>query len=429
MLSEIIKNIYFSLPKPLSAFILRKYENYFAYKTANQLNIEITRRINRPKNIKPKILFFDTAGGSHGGTAKEMQILAKYLDKNKYDVYFMCSTRQSADRVWVEGKLPEGDNSQRARALENFGVKLIDFQYESISQKFPYVIKGMNPDFFDIINKENIDLLIITTEGKSYFPSNLVRDIPIILLNVFGSYTVQKNIVYNICYTQELIKRIIRVVDKKIIKQMYIPCEKPPLDSKQNGILLRKSLGIKDNDVVFGRIGRNVDCIFDPIGINAFKIVVAKYPEAHFLIVSPPPALEKIVKDEKIPNVHFLPPTSIEKEIWAFHEANDVYAHFRRDGETFGLNIAEAMMCGKPIITHKSFMWNGHLEYLEPSFSRIAEMDNWQEYAKFMEEFIKLKNNNQIEKMGQLSKQKAEKEFFIGSVIKYFEKLIDSVKK
>ncbi|MFA5997328.1 MAG: glycosyltransferase family 4 protein [Candidatus Paceibacterota bacterium] len=426
MISPKLKNIYFLLPRSLRVLVLRTYENYFAFKTAQKTKAQLALKSNRQTNKRPKVLFFDLCGGGHGGTSKEMQILAKYLDKSKYDVYFMYSSKQAVNRINVEGTLPTNGSTQRAKKLEEYGVKLIDFQYESVNPEFPYIISGMNPNFFDVLKNKNIDILIVTTDGKSYFPFNLVRDIPIILLNVFGSYSVQKNISYNVGYTQELTDRINRVVDKKIIRQMYIPCEYPTPNSIEDGKALRNNLGIKDTDVVFGRIGRNVDAIFDTIGINAFKKIVAKYPEAHFLIVSPPPALEKIVEEEKIPNVHLLPPTASEEEIWAFHQANDVYAHFRKDGETFGLNIAEAMMCGKPIITHRSFMWNGHLEYLEPAFSRVADIDDVEGYAKFMEEYIEINKNGALKEVGLFAKTKAEKIFSPTNIINEFELLIDS---
>lgn len=426
MISPKLKNIYFSIPKSLRVLILRTYENYCAFKTALRTNTKINHTVTRPANKRPRVLFFDMSGGGHGGTSKEMQILSKYLNKSKYDVYFMYSSKQAENRIRVEGTLSANGGVGRAKRLEEYGVKLIDFQYDSIDSEFPYIIKGMNPTLFDILKNENIDILIITTDGKIYFPFNLVRNIPIILLNVFASYSVQKNIVYNVCYTKEGTDRIMRVSNERIIRQMYIPCEYPSHNSIEDGKTLRKNLGIKETDVVFGRIGRNAGSTYETIGINAFKKIVAKYPEAHFIIVSPPPSIEKIVVDEKIPNVHLLPPTSVEEEIWAFHQANDAYAHFRKDGETFGLNIAEAMMCGKPIITHKSFMWNGHLEYLEPSFSRVTEMDDMEGYAKFMEEFIEMKKKGTLKGIGLLAKAKAEKNFSPNEIIKYFESLIDS---
>jgi len=423
----IIRKISLSLPRFIKRPLLRFYENYYAFRAAKSIGLQINKKVNRPKNNKPRVLFYDIGAMGHGGTSKHLQILAKYLNKEKYDIYFMYSSKMPSGKyVLICGKSnPIG----RLFYFNQTPVHLIDFDYDSVDNKHPFIIRGMEPSIFDVIKENNIDLLITTGAGYAYFPFNLVRNIPIIMLNVFGSYFLQKNILYNICYTQELVNKTREISDIEKIRIMPVPCERPTPKSKEGGRFLRKRLGIGESDVVFGRIGRDVDCIFDPIGIKAFQKIVKEYPSAHYLIMSPPPILRKIVEKEKIPNVHFLPPTGKEEEVWAFHQANDVLAHFRRDGETFGLNIAEAMICGKPIISHRSFMWNGHLEYLDKSFSRVAEIDNVEQYAGYMRDFIEFKKSGKIREMGEAAKEKAEKLFLIDNLINHFEKWVDKALK
>lgn len=134
-------------------------------------------------------------------------------------------------------------------------------------------------------------------------------------------------------------------------------------------------------------MGRADDSIFHSIGILAFEQVVKKYPHVHYLIVSPAPKLLEIVKSHNIPNVHLMDPIYAEKDVWAFHNAIDVLAHFRFDGETCGLNIAESMLCAKPVISHTSTIWNAHLEYLNGKNSFVADVDNVDQYIKAMETF------------------------------------------
>jgi len=124
-----------------------------------------------------------------------------------------------------------------------------------------------------------------------------------------------------------------------------------------------------------------------------------------------------------------LAPSAQEKDVWAFHQAIDVLAHFRKDGESCGLNIEEAMLCGKPIISHKSRIWNAHLKYLDGSFSRVAEIDNIKQYTKYMREFTELKQNGKILKMGKKAKEKAEKLFLIKNNINRFERWVDRALK
>ena len=397
-------------------------ENYYANRAASNVGIKIDKNIVRSKNKKPRVLFYDILGMTFGGTAKHMQILSKYMDKSKYDVFFMYSDKVRYPDI-------DGDSAKSSATrydyMKDSGVKLVLFQYDSASRIYPNIISNMNPSILDVIKDNNVDLLVVTSDGKSYFPYNLIRNIPIVLLNVFGSYSVQKNIVLNVTYTKGMINRVTSVVNDEIMRSMPIPLETPPNDSAMNGSLLRKRLKIPEDAIVFGRIGRDVDMIFDPIAIMAFKRVVARYSNVYYVVMSPPPISRKIVKEESIPNVHFLPSSSNESDIWAFHQANDIYAHFRKDGETFGLNIAEAMMCAKPIITHKSIVWNSHLEYLDKSFSRVADIDNIDQYEEYMKEFIDLKKTGQLIKMGELAQVKASKLFHVVNNIKQFEQWVD----
>ena len=157
---------------------------------------------------------------------------------------------------------------------------------------------------------------------------------------------------------------------------------------------MRNKLNIPENAFVFGRIGRPDDNIFDPIGILAFEKLVKEYNNAYYIIVSPSQLAIDLVNSKKIKNVLFLPTTAREQDKWDFYYSIDTLAHFRLDGETQGLNICEAMYAGKPIITHKSIMWNGHLEYLNKSFSRVSEIDDISEYYRHMKEMINIKNQN-----------------------------------
>ncbi len=365
---------------------------------------------NLSNDNKKIILFYEINGLSYAGTQKNLQILAKYLDKKKYEVFFMYSSK---------------NHSERKGYLENSGIHLIDFDYESVENKLPFYITGMKPHIFDVIKDYNIDLFVTAGSGYPEFPTANIIKLPIIFINVFGSVSVQKNIVKHVCNSSLTANTIRPCITSDKVEVMYVPSEGPSEIPLNRGRNLRIKLGINENEFIFGRIGRPDDNIFDPIGINAFKEVVKKYSNAHYLIVAPSPKLEQIVREENIPNVHFLPLIAEEKDVWAFHNAIDVLGHFRKDGETCGLNIAESMLCGKPIISHKSVVWNAHLEYLDNSFSRVAKIDDLNQYAEFMKEFIEAKNNGKIVEMGKHAKEKGDELFIIQNNMGKFEKWID----
>jgi glycosyltransferase involved in cell wall biosynthesis len=254
----------------------------------------------------------------------------------------------------------------------------------------------MEPNLPQVLQQYSIDLIITASPGYAHYPWNQIKNIPIILLNIFGSPTLQKNIkatIYNSQTTKNHAENWIGEDKQGYV--MYAPLYNlPPKNVRELGKTLRSKLGIKETDFVFGRIGRADDSIFDPIGIRAWQSIVNDHPEAHLIVMSPAPALVKIVESENIPRVHLIPPSNREEDVWSLHGSLDVFAHFRYDGETSGVAIAESLTVGNPIITHQSKIWNAHLEYLTNEFARIANIDSISDYTRSMEEFINIRNNS-----------------------------------
>ena len=80
-------------------------------------------------------------------------------------------------------------------------------------------------------------------------------------------------------------------------------------------------------------------------------------------------------------------------------------ADARKDGETVGIAIAEAMLAGNPILTHKSFVHNDHLDLLDLLFARWCEAGDVDAYFENMKWVVEHKD--QIRSMGQLARSRA----------------------
>lgn len=413
-MKSIIKKIIKILPRSIKILIFRIYEisgNKKVYKYYSYSNSK------KPTEIK-NILFYHKSGLSFGGTEKFLQIIAKHINKEKYKIYYAYSSISD---------LRHGHNKIDGRKyyLENQKIELIDFSFSKKQDKYPYILEDTSPSFYQILEDKNINLIITAGSGYSEFPFNIVRDTPIIMLNIFGSPSAQKNIIEHVCISKEVQSKILPVVPKNKTSVMYIPSE-PPAFKIEKINKIKERFNIAETDFVFGRIGRASDDIFDPIGIDAFADVVKEYPNSHYLIMSTPPIIKKIVTERNIPNVHFLEASSDEEDVWAFHNTIDVLAHFRNDGESCGLNIIESMLCGNPIITHRSHIWNAHIEYLKNDFAKIADKGDVTAYAKYMVEMIKLKDdttnwNNTRNNIEKYSRDK----FLIANNIEKIEKTIE----
>ncbi|MDQ5912082.1 MAG: hypothetical protein QG568_295, partial [Patescibacteria group bacterium] len=302
----------------------------------------ILRHFDRAQNKSNKkqiqnILIYHVNGLSHSGTEKNLQLIANGL-LDKYSVFFMYSDK-TADK-------------SRRDSLDT-RINLIPFSYEINEIKVPHRLHDMRPHIKEVISEKNIDLIITASPGYAHYPWNIITEIPIILSNVFGAPSLQKNIATHIFMSETVLKHAEAWTGKrKNHTTQFLPIGKtPPNNVRDLGLKLRTKIGIPESDFVFGRIGRDSDAIFDPIGIRAWQSIAEKYPKAHFLIMSPPDILKNIVANEKIPRVHFIPPSGDEKDIWSFHGALDAMAHFRKDGETSGVAIAESLTVGNPIIT------------------------------------------------------------------------------
>lgn len=414
MLSRYFKKLFYKLPKFFKRFIVKVIEFIgYLFVISKIERIKILKDDNTGNDKKKNILIYHISALSFGGTEKNLQMIAKHLDKNKYNIYFLHGTKTEKDR---------------SKYLENSGVKIIKFDYEKVDNKWPYLIHNMNPRIETILNEYKIDLIITATPGQTNYPIINIKNIPIILLNIFGSFNTQKNIIKNIAISFEVKDLAKRVIKENKLEVQYIPTERP-IYNEEKTRKIRERFNIKETDLVFGRIGRSDNSIFDPIAILAFEIAVKENPNLHYIIMSPSNLAKKLVLDHKIPNIHFLPASYKEEDIWSFHYSIDVLAHFRLDGESCGLNIIESMLVGNPILTHKSHIWNAQLEYLDPEFSMVAEKDDYKKYAENMLTMYGYFKNRELKKMGELAKKKAEEFFLIENVIHKYESLIDNILK
>lgn len=378
-----------------------------------------TYKNNPHKNIKKKILIYGVWALGMGGTEKNLQMIAKHLNREIYEVFFMYGTEPR--KLWNYNS----DTIKKRRAyLWEENITYIPFSYSELSPSHPYEVRGMSPHIIDTIRFYGIDLVITAWAGNAEFPLTIIP-CPIVFLNIFGIPNTIRNIKYHVCISETIANEISDIVPKDKIKTLYIPTEWPVGVTQQDRIDFRRQHDIPEDALVFGRIGRADDAIHDPIGILAFERVVEKYPDIHYAIVSPSDLLRAYVSEKKIPNVHLIDPIYDEKMVWIFHTSIDILAHFRSDGETFGLNIAESMICGNPIISHRSKIWNAHLEYLDETNSCIADIDNIDEYATAMESFAEDLSWILRKDMWENAKRTAETLFHTWSYMRSLEKVIN----
>jgi len=112
---------------------------------------------------------------------------------------------------------------------------------------------------------------------------------------------------------------------------------------------LRSALGL-ENKFVFGKIARPAADIYSQTCLKAYKIL--DNDKTHLLYMAPHKKALDDVKTIGIKNITFVDQSIDELRISKFYNTINVLCHSNNVGETFGNTIAEAMMHGKPVISH-----------------------------------------------------------------------------
>ncbi len=328
------------------------------------------------------ILIFDEQGFFYGSTQKLERQIAKILSKD-FKVIF------------AYGK---GKDGREAEELQSLGITLVPFDFRYRQAREPFKLVGMKPSIGDIIKAYNIRCVYTSVFAHYQFPINVIpASIPLVLISPFGHYASNGGVYKTYVSGKDNCARILNRGVKNV------ECFFNPLTDYPPNIINKPPVG---DTVVFGRMGRGEDSIFDPIALRAFKKLEDKYGKSvRYIVVNPPPGWRKIAAELGIKNMEFREPITDFETLSKFYGEIDVLAHARKDGETVGIAIGEAMLAGNPIITHKSYYHNDHLELLDKSYARWCEADDVEAYFENMAWMVE--NKSQIRAMGQKARAKA----------------------
>lgn len=116
----------------------------------------------------------------------------------------------------------------------------------------------------------------------------------------------------------------------------------------------RSALGIPGDALVFGRIGQPLTGKWSPVLIESFRVIAEQFPRAWLVVVGFPE--EFVSRLLRLPvgvraRVKQLPLVDTDLELQCYYGSMDVFAHVAQKGESFGMVLCEAMLCGLPVIT------------------------------------------------------------------------------
>ncbi len=138
------------------------------------------------------------------------------------------------------------------------------------------------------------------------------------------------------------------MIKNKRINSPYIIIPNPTM-CKLTDDNLRDELNLQGK-FVFGTIKRPSKENYSYTCLEAFKLLDSN--ATHFIHIAAHPIVIEYAINRKINNITFIDQTIDEVYLSKLYNTFDVLCHGTPSGETFGNTIAEAMIHGKPVISH-----------------------------------------------------------------------------
>lgn len=187
------------------------------------------------------------------------------------------------------------------------------------------------------------------------------------------------------------------------------PVEEPYTTNKISGL---------SSDIIWlGRCGRPDNGIYNAVSVEAARLLRLQGYDVGFLVMAPPSNMINDLARYEIPFKTY-DPTTNPLVLSQFYNSVDIYAHARADGETFGVNIAEAMIHGKPVVTHVATpsvpgmgVFQSQTELVDHGETGYIVKNDPSEYARALKDLID--SPSRREQFGHAGMAKAMREYHV----------------
>lgn len=309
-----------------------------------------------------KIAFIHCSGLSNGGTERWLQMMAANLPKDQFDVtcFYASGSLLVNQGVIVPDYIPVYTDPFRFAYMQEHNVRLVEFKLAA-RDIATVTLDWLDTDFWDVFHEEDFDIVQVNTAGPLWYPFNLIKKPVVEFVSLAAGAHNSDNVVRSIHLSQWQRRRWV-AAGGVIAKSTVIPIPAFPPSTNSN---LRSILGIPLNAVVAGFHQRSDDAIFSEIPLNAYSRL--QQSDRYFIIMGGGNRYRHQATELGLKNIHFIDQSGADTEISKFLNTLDIFAHGRKDGETFGTVFAEAMMHGKPCLSHQSCYANAQRETMGPA--------------------------------------------------------------
>ncbi len=192
-----------------------------------------------------------------------------------------------------------------------------------------------------------------------------IKKIPVVQTNIFGQLENPKEDAWTdfrlfISWTScvQAAQRYFRPLDENFFRSASVsvyPVDADDGPSELDAKAFRRSHGVRDDEILLGRLSRPEPNKWSNLAIDAFRLALKANPRLKLLLREPPPHVAARLRSSP-DNDRFLilPATRDATELARTISALDFVLHTSSIGESFGYGIAEAMNYGKPVIANST---------------------------------------------------------------------------
>jgi len=341
-----------------------------------------------------------------GGTEKTCQLFFEYSSE---DIQVAVVYEKTGDHP----RLEEFQKSAKVCGGKFFEID----SYRGNPQSTPNSVELQK-----VIDEFKPDILHVYRSGYREFPVGQVNVPHVVETNVFGHVDHQSKIDRTLFMSKWLGDNTFKELTQNWEKSKRFDYVNNPVEAPYTDTPLG---GISSEITWLGRCGRPDNGIYNAVSVEAARMLRMQGYDVGFLVVAPPSNMVDDLARYEIP-FKLIEPTVDPLILSQFYNAVDIYAHARADGETFGVNIAEAMMHHKPVVTHIATpsvpgmgVFQSQTELVDDNVTGFVVANDPGEYAEALKKLLDDKNMRL--QMGVNGYFKAHKEYGIDACLNKLE--------
>jgi glycosyltransferase involved in cell wall biosynthesis len=293
---------------------------------------------------------------------------------------------------------------------------------------------GDRPDgqsLMSVIDAFKPDILHVYRSGYAEFPEPGIHcEVPhFVETNVFGFYDSNPKITKSLFMSKWLMDNTTKKMGFKPDRFDFV---NNPVEMPCTGVELEIAQRWKNEGaIVVGRCGRPDNGIYNAVSVDAVRLLRMQGYDIRFLVVAPPSNMVDDLTRHDIP-FYVIEPTTSPLVLSTFYNSVDIYTHARADGETYGVNIAEAMIHSKPVITHIATpsipgmgVFQSQTELVETNKTGFVVNNIPGEYAEALK--ILIDDESMRLSMGEFGRCKAEAECRVDMCVQKLERIYKQI--